>query len=170
MMFQSCCKLTSVDLSAFDLAKVTDVSYMFWGCSSLESVTFPESTTPELKNIFRMFNECSNLKAVDLSHFDMTNVSNMSEAFEKCASLEIIKINGFGTCKSVSVSSTFSDTIWGQTSEEGLQSLRDTLVTNSFDRAGASYSSLTVTLPSATKARLTDDELAQITAKGYTIA
>ena len=50
------------------------------------------------------------------------------------------------------------------------QSLIDTLITYSYDRATAGYSTCTVTLHSNTKALLTEDEIAQITAKGYTIA
>ena len=52
-----------------------------------------------------------------------------------------------------------------------LQSVRDSLITYSFDRAGAGYTNnCTITLSSKTKALLTQDEIAQITAKGYTIA
>lgn len=46
----------------------------------------------------------------------------------------------------------------------------DTLLTDSFDRAAAGYSALTISLNSATKNILTDEEKAAITAKGYTIA
>ena len=52
-----------------------------------------------------------------------------------------------------------------------LQSVRDSLITYSFDRAAAGYTNnCTITLSSETKALLTEDEIAQITAKGYTIA
>ena len=52
-----------------------------------------------------------------------------------------------------------------------LQSVRDSLITYSFDRAGAGYTNnCTITLSSRTKALLTQDEIAQITAKGYTLA
>ena len=50
------------------------------------------------------------------------------------------------------------------------QSLVDTLITYSFDRATAGYQTCTVKLHSTTKALLTQDEIAQITAKGFTIA
>ena len=50
------------------------------------------------------------------------------------------------------------------------QSLIDTLITYSYDRATAGYSTCTVTLHADTKALLTQDEIAQITAKGYTLA
>ena len=50
------------------------------------------------------------------------------------------------------------------------QSLIDTLITYSYDRATAGYSTCTVTLSANTKALLTEDEIAQMTAKGYTLA
>ena len=50
------------------------------------------------------------------------------------------------------------------------QSVIDTLITYSYDRATAGYSTCTVTLHANTKALLTEDEIAQITAKGYTLA
>ena len=50
------------------------------------------------------------------------------------------------------------------------QSLIDTLITYSYDRATAGYSTCTVKLHADTKALLTQDEIAQMTAKGYTLA
>lgn len=50
------------------------------------------------------------------------------------------------------------------------QSLIDSLITYSFDRAAAGYSNCTITLSAKTKSLLTEEEIAQITAKGFTIA
>ena len=50
------------------------------------------------------------------------------------------------------------------------QSVIFTFITFSYDRATAGYSTCTITLYADTKALLTQDEIAQITAKGYTLA
>lgn len=50
------------------------------------------------------------------------------------------------------------------------KSLIDSLITYSFDRAAAGYSNCRITLAPNTKALLTEEEIAQITAKGFTIA
>lgn len=50
------------------------------------------------------------------------------------------------------------------------QSVVDTLLTNSFDRATAGYDPVTLQLSEQTVAALTSEEIAAITAKGYTIA
>ena len=63
--------------------------------------------------------------------------------------------------------------VWGINTDEvpdARQSLIDSLITYSFDRAAAGYSTMTMKLYKDVKALLTEDEIAQITAKGYTIA
>ena len=62
--------------------------------------------------------------------------------------------------------------VWGIANDEvpdARQSLIDSLITYSFDRAAAGYSTQTWKLYKDVKALLTDDEIAQITAKGYTL-
>lgn len=49
------------------------------------------------------------------------------------------------------------------------QSLVDSLLTNSFDRAAAGYAAATITLSAEVFARLTASEVSAITAKGFTI-
>ena len=62
---------------------------------------------------------------------------------------------------------------WGVNTDEipdARQSLIDSLITYSFDRASAGYPTCEITLSTNTKALLTEDEKAQIEAKGFTIA
>lgn len=61
-------------------------------------------------------------------------------------------------------------TVWGTGSEEARQSLVDSLLTDSYDRAAAGMTPATVRLSAASKAALTAEEIAAITAKGFTIA
>lgn len=56
------------------------------------------------------------------------------------------------------------------TPEESKQSLIYTLIEHSFDRKTAGYPTCTIYLHNNTKSLLTSDEIAQITAKGFTIA
>ena len=57
---------------------------------------------------------------------------------------------------------------WG--TEGNKQCVINSLVNNTVDLVSGKYKSQTITLSSATKALLTEDEIAQITSKGYTIA
>ena len=63
-------------------------------------------------------------------------------------------------------------TNWGVANEEipdARQSLIDSLITHSYDRASAGMNTATISLSANTKSVLTEEEIAQITAKGFTI-
>ena len=125
----------------FDTSNITDMVGMFYGCNNLTTI----------------------------SKLDMSSVTDFGSMFNYCSKLSTINILNLGKQNSVT-SLNASITIWGQGSDEALQSLKDSLITNSFDRKTAGYSTMTIYLSTATKALLTDAEKAQITAKGYTIA
>ena len=59
---------------------------------------------------------------------------------------------------------------WGTGSEENRQSLIDSLITYSYDRASNGMATATIKLHANTKALLTEEEIAQITNKGFTIS
>ena len=61
-------------------------------------------------------------------------------------------------------------TSWGTDGEENRQSLIDSLIAYSYDRASNGMSTATIKLSANTKALLTEEEIAQITNKGFTIA
>jgi hypothetical protein len=112
------------------------------------------------------------LTNVSIDSFASAN--NCTNIFTSCSKLKYISIGQLGT-NTTFTSIDFSPTIWGtgDTDEEkatNVQSIVDTLLTNSFDRASAGYSTCTIKLRTATKALLTTEQLAAITAKGYTIA
>ena len=89
-MFHSCTGLKSIDLSKFDLSKVTYMDEFFYGCTSLESVTFPENLQ-NVKAMKYMFKSCTSLKSIDLSNCNLTFVENMNCFFQDCISLESVK-------------------------------------------------------------------------------
>ena len=176
-----------------NLSKVTNLQGTFYVCSSLSSITLD---LPACTTLYQTFYSCSNLSDVTLTNTDkvttfcqtfqsctsLTNVSidsfasanNCTNIFAICSKLKYISIGQLGT-NTAFTSIDFSPTIWGtgDTDEEkatNVQSIVDTLLTNSFDRASAGYSTCTIKLSTTTKALLTTEQLAAITAKGYTIA
>ena len=79
-------------------------------------------------------------------------------------------IKNFGTASGFTGFNSKYATAWGvanDTVPDARQSLVDTLLTYSFDRATAEYTNCTVTLSAATSAVLTEAEKTAITAKGY---
>lgn len=109
--------------------------------------------------------------------FSTANYNNISyyalTGFTKADWLRKFTIKDLGTKSSFTSGDFTYWTVWGVNNAaipDARQSLIDSLITYSFDRAAAGYSKCTIKLSANTKALLTEEEIAQITAKGFTIA
>lgn len=162
-MFSGCSSLTTIP--QLDTSNVTDMTNMFNGCTALTAI--PQLDTSSVTKMGNMFNGCSALTTI--SQLDTSNVTNMSYMFNGCNKLTFALIKNIG--KSTLATFDFSGASnWGTDGDENRQSLIDSLITYSYDRATNGMASATIKLSTNTKALLTEDEIAQITAKGFTIA
>lgn len=110
------------------------------------------NATSNLTSMYQFFYYSSNLKEVGL--FDTSNVTNMSGMFSSCTSLTEIHM------KNMAVN---FDIHWSTKMErEALLEVINNLATVTSTR--------TLTIGSTLKAKLTDDDIAIATAKGWTIA
>lgn len=94
-MFSNTWALTSVgDLSNWNLANVTDASYMFNDAKKLNGIGniggwFPRGS--KIINMTQMFNDAGSLTSVgDISGWDTSNVTNMGQLFREATSLSTI--------------------------------------------------------------------------------
>ena len=173
-MFYGCSNLTSVP--AFDTSKVTNMDYMFNGCSKLTLV--PELDTSVCTKFTSIFGNLRLIKRIEGINFRAaTNSSYSSTYFITSSSsdtyIRYLLIKELGTQSSCTNIPANVLSVWGVNTDEipdAKQSLIDSLITYSFDRSAAGYPTCTIKLSTNTKALLTEDEKAQITAKGYTIA
>ena len=126
----------------------------------------PMVDTSNVTNMSSMFNTCSALSTIP--QLDTSNVTNMLYMFNGCLALRYMLIKNIG--KSSLTTYDFSGvSYWGTGGEENRQSLIDSLITYSYDRASNGMPTATITLSANTKALLTEEEIAQITNKGFTI-
>ena len=100
-MFQNCSSLNSLDLSNFNTANVTDMMHMFDGCSGLTSLDLTHFNTASVTNMGFMFNRCSSLTSLDLSHFNTANVTNMYRMFQGCSGLTSLTFGEYFTTANV---------------------------------------------------------------------
>lgn len=166
-MFNRCSSITSV--TAFDTSKVESMTSMFQGCSSLTSV--PEMDTSNAKHMYGIFDGCSSLTTIEGISLKSYSESTIGRSTNSSIRKAVFKDIGYQS--SVVKFNTSNITNWGvNTSEipDARQSVIDSLITYSFDRASAGYQTCTITLSDNTKALLTSDEISQINAKGFTIA
>ena len=163
-IFYGCSKLSIIPSLSFD--KVTSIEYAFSNCSGITNVG--ELSIPSASSLFRLFGNDTNL--VKISSLDIPSCTNANSMLLNCISLQFLVIKNLGKQSAwTSLSISYSHS-YGVGSTENRQSLIDTLITYSFDRKTAGYPTFTVTLSAETKALLTDTEIAQVTAKGFTIA
>jgi hypothetical protein len=111
--------------------------------------------------------DCPSLAIIPF--LDMGNVTDASDIFEGCSALTFVEIHNLGK-SSLTTYPLSEATAWGTGGDENRQSVVDSLLTYSYDRAANGMTTATIQLSAATKALLTDEEVAAITAKGFTLA
>jgi hypothetical protein len=162
-MFSSCSSLKSI--KSIDFSSAININNFITSCVSLESI--PDVDTSNIITMSLFARGCQSLKSVGV--IDVINAENISSMFGYCPALKELNLKNLGTKKSITIDSLTFPENWGVGSDEARQSLIDSLITYSFDRAAAGYDALTITLSTATKNVLTDEEKAAITAKGFTV-
>lgn len=170
------CEYTG-NLTISNTSKVVNFSRAFQYYANPE---FKELDTSSGVNFNTIFGSTNN-KLIKIASLSLKSLnSTISYSYFTGSStmdtLRYVLLKDFGTGSSCTSASFMRWTNWGVEDETiplsagARQSLIDTFITYSYDRATAGYSTCTITLPENPKALLTEDEIAQMTAKGYTIA
>lgn len=185
MMFENCTSLIDVDL---ELPNCTSCASIMGGCSELKKARL---VIPKVESSRQFFRSCTSLED---AYIDMPLNDRFDYSLERCTGLKKLtiifgeNIESYNNCfswefpgnytllknicmhPSATVLNLSTISKWGTDTPENRQSLVDTLITYSYDRASAGYSAAAVSLHADVKALLTEEELTQITNKGYTIA
>lgn len=171
-MFYNCGKLTTIPL--LNTSNVTSVSGLFFGCNSL--TTIPQLDTSKVTNMKSMFFNCNKLTTIpllDISNitsmyqmfwgcislqtvpaFDCSNVTNMNNIFYSCSSLKAILMTNIGVSLDISASTLFERT--------DLVTILNNLKTVTTTQ--------TLKMGATNLAKLTDEDKAIATNKGWTLA
>ena len=171
-MFAYCKALKSLDLSGWDVSNVTTFNYMFANMSSLETLNISNWDTSNVTDFSSMFYVTSSMKYLNLGNLTMAKCTSASNMFGSTSNLRDFIWNNLGDGENVTTL-TISNANLGvndSTYPNARQHLTDTFVSNSYDRATAGYAPCKLSLNKTTKALFTEEEIAAMTAKGYTIA
>ena len=147
-MFSSCSNLTTIPV--LDTSNVTNMSYMFGYCNHLTSM--PVLDTSKVTDMSRMFYSCIILTSIP--QLDTSSVTDMSQIFYNCWELKEIHMTGMKVNFNISASTKFT--------ESALVEILNNLATVT--------STQTLTMGSTNLAKLTDEEKAIATNKGWTLA
>ena len=174
-MFNYCNKLKSLTIIG-DPSKINQTIYFLGGCASLTHLSLPENF-PSVGSSYSEFDGIKVPKvygSIDYSRNTQTGSSyyNWLFGFSTNTYTRYIVVKNIGYYQNRSTIDMTYSRVWGIANDEvpdARQSLIDSLITYSYDRATAGYSTQTWKLYKDVKALLTEDEIAQITAKGYTL-
>lgn len=190
-MFRYCRNLKKIP--QLDTSKVTNMAGMFYNCENIEEI--PNLDTSNVKNMNTMFFGCAKLKI--LPQLNTTNVSSMTGMFNNCREIETIsKMNGesltivksdafynvlklttFGGIEnlgkaylSTAIANyenyTFSLSSCTQLTHESLLNVINGL----YDIASLGVNPQSLILGSVNLAKLTEEEIAIATTKGWNVS
>lgn len=147
-IFSSCINLTSIP--QLNMGKVTTASSMCEHCHKLTII--PQLNTSNVTNLNGAFAACWQLTTV--SALDVSNVDDMNAIFNGCKNLKSILMTGMKVSFSISASSKFE--------ESDLVTILNNLATVTTTK--------TLTMGATNLAKLTDEDKAIATNKGWTLA
>lgn len=163
------------NITISNTSKVTRFDYAFSGMTSPELKEIDTSSGTNLNSILYGASHLIKIAGLSLKSLN-TTISYSYFTGWGTMYIRYALLKDFGTGSSCTSASFTYWSVWGIESESiplsagARQSLVDTFITYSYDRATAGYSACTINLSTNTKALLTQDEIAQMTAKGYTLA
>ena len=178
-MFYGCSNLTSLNLSNFNTSNVTTMASMFYGCNALTSLDLSNFDTTNVTSMNSMFYDCSNLTSLDVNNFNTTNVTNMSNMFRYCNKLTSLDLSSFDTSNVTNMSYMFYN-CKALTSLDSMQNipvnldlsytiLDITSLLDVIDNLLTVTTSKTLTLGSTLLSKLTEEQIAVATNKGWTV-
>lgn len=163
-MFNGCSSLKIISL--LDTSKVTNMSYMFDECGALAEI--PQFNTKNVTKTNYMFNNCKALKTVPL--LDFSSVTNINYMFANCYAIE--NLGGFKDLGKAYLTTaganTGNYTLTITTSKLTHDSIMN-VINNLYDIASAGVRQQTFEIGSTNMNKLTADEIAIATNKGWNV-
>lgn len=186
-MFENCSKLTTIpqlntskvsnmmnfcsgctalrEFPLLDTSNVTNMRYLVRDCKELD--TIPQLNTSNVTDAQYMFEGCNGLKSVPL--LDFGKVSQIGYLFGATSISRLTDLGGFKDlgkgALSISGTTSFFLSSCSNLTHESLMNV----INNLYDRKTAGYRTLSLKFGSTNLAKLTDEEKAIATNKGWTL-
>ena len=178
--WQNCYSLQSLDLSGWDVSGVTNLRDAWNSCCSLQSLDLSGWDTGSATNVASAWAYCYNLQSLNLSGWDVSGVTNLSSAWNSCCSLQSLDLSGWDTGSVTGLQDAWKNCYslvdyWPSViSINQNYSNATALSIASLLRIIASLpvatGARTLTLGQTNKLKLTAEQIAVATQKGWTVA
>lgn len=165
-MFQYCANLKTLPL--LDTSEVTNMSSMFVLCTSLE--TIPQFNTSKVTTMSYMFQDCTSLTSVP--QLDASMILDVSRIFEDCSNLT--NLGGFINLGQAYLTTRAENynayklelNFCNKLTHESLMNV----INNLYDIKTKGCKNQSLVLGSTNKAKLTEEEIAIATNKGWNVS
>ena len=183
-LFDACKNLKTIDVSKWNTSSATNMGWMFNG-NNLKNLDVNNFDTSKVTNMYAMFSGSKSLTRLDISNFDTSNVVDFGRVFSYWDSVcEELNINGLNLERCTSINNTFSSSNFKVIRCDGLKfpnidmskiGLNDSTaltvdsivgLLNALPQSDKGYS---FQIGSANIAKLTDEQKAIATDKGWTL-
>ena len=85
-MFNKCISLISLNLSSFDISKVTNMDYMFYNCHNLKYLDIPHFSPENLIEMKKIFYNMSSLIYLNINSLEIKDNTIIDSSFDKLPS------------------------------------------------------------------------------------
>ena len=164
-MFDNCSSLTTIP--QLDTSNVTNMNYMCFSCSSL--TTIPQLDTSNVTNMSAMFFNCTSLTTIpQLDTSKVTNIQNMFNFNSKLTDMGGLKNLGMAylTTQSANYYQYTLDLSYSPLTHDSLMNV----INNLYDIASKGCNTQRLVLGSTNLAKLTAEEIAIATNKGFSVS
>lgn len=175
--FESCSQLETLDISNWDTSNISAFANWFYQCRKLTQLDLSHFDTRNATNFKQMFRTCPALTTLNISSFDFSKTTNPYIMFDGCSALENLQFGinlGKGyTKKSTNYEYKMDVSTCPLLTHDSIMSiingLYDLNLTYDVANGGTLYTQQLV-LGETNMAKLTDEEIAIATNKGWTLS
>jgi surface protein len=171
-IFQTCRKITSLDLSGLNVSNITELQNICDGCSALEYINITGWNTSKVTTLYKAFTDCKALVTID-GVLDLSGVKNglypgsSTHLFANCSSLETLYLKNIYKDITVTNASKFSIDLGAtKVKDECLVYIIDQLP-NLADKGVTNNTAIKLTLPTVNT--LTDEQKQVALDKGWIV-
>ena len=175
-MFYICNNSVTIDISNFDMSNSKSMAYMFYTNSNLETIIIDRFNTPKVTSLSYAFVNCGKLKSIP--NIDCSSVNIIANAFN--SDKELTTLGALENLGKAYTNKTTNYTNYTLNLSAATKLTHDSLmnVINGLYDLNLSYNiagggtlyTQTINLGATNKAKMTAEELAICTSKGWTVS
>ena len=177
--WSNCCSLQSLNLSGWDTGSVTNMSNAWAYCYNLQSLDLSVWDVSRVTNMAAAWQYCCSLQSLDLSGWDVSSVTSLKNAWQYCYNLQSINLSGWDVSRlSTNVAypnggmliDYWPSVISTNQSYSSAAALSIASLLRIIDSLPVVTEARTLTLGQDNKLKLTAEQIAVATQKGWTVA